>query len=206
MSITLVTITTISRSHRGLELAIVRQMLHLDVKKLQLRQTSIHCADSRKWSPELCAFSPSIIPMNLVGKRQWTVGCNLTHSYSQHYFIDASLLASEFLKNLNIFGVSREVNFKHKYFGDGWLCITIQPNNINVEIPILIIELKNEVGTGSSDSFTQGSVTYSAQAERIFQSYPFLKEFSCLPAFMLTMNGPWLCISGMSFLCIVLHL
>ncbi|KAG8924840.1 hypothetical protein FRC02_010152 [Tulasnella sp. 418] len=56
---------------------------------------------------------------------------------------------------------------------------------------LLIIEMKNEIGEGNSDPFHQGALSY----RRSWCFQDFYKR-SCCPTFILSIAGPWICISG----------
>ncbi|QRV85642.1 WaaY domain-containing protein [Ceratobasidium sp. AG-Ba] len=58
----------------------------------------------------------------------------------------------------------------------------------------MVIEVKNEIGTGGSDPTIQGAISYvkhwGAETKRL-QRYA-----SCCPSFILAIAGPWMCLLG----------
>ncbi|KAF8597082.1 hypothetical protein BDV93DRAFT_479692 [Ceratobasidium sp. AG-I] len=62
----------------------------------------------------------------------------------------------------------------------------------------VIIEIKNEIGTGGSDPWIQAAESYA-----IYWSQEKLSELrgaSCCPSLVIAIAGPWMCVSGAVFL------
>ncbi|CEL53119.1 hypothetical protein RSOLAG1IB_11251 [Rhizoctonia solani AG-1 IB] len=58
----------------------------------------------------------------------------------------------------------------------------------------LVVEVKNEIGTGGSDPSVQGAIAYAKYWGQ--SQNEWLRCQSCCPSFILAIAGPWMCILG----------
>lgn len=61
-----------------------------------------------------------------------------------------------------------------------------------------IYELKNEIGTGSSDPTIQGSLSY--RKTWVSRTLAPIRRACCCPSFIISIAGPWMCLSGAVFI------
>ncbi|KAG8901058.1 hypothetical protein FRB99_005580 [Tulasnella sp. 403] len=70
----------------------------------------------------------------------------------------------------------------------------IQTGHLGRDAPLLVIEAKNEIGTGQSDPAVQGSFSFRKLWTQ--DSLSALRNVSCCPSFLLSMAGPNITIQG----------
>jgi hypothetical protein len=102
----------------------------------------------------------------------------------------------DFFARLKIGPISRIKDDAVEYHGGGWLRIAVRIGGEDTFFITLIIELKNEAGVGGCDPHIQGGITFGSQTEKLLKHLPQLKDYTCFPTFVISMNGPWFCISG----------
>ncbi|QRV96600.1 kinase domain protein [Ceratobasidium sp. AG-Ba] len=59
---------------------------------------------------------------------------------------------------------------------------------------LLVMEVKNEVGTGDSDPSIQGAKSYARYWSD--DNLDYVRKASCCPSFILAIAGPWVCMLG----------